>query len=372
MPTAGSMATAAFDPERLTAEASLNHVVLGSYALPQLAGRQAEEVCSRDALHSLASDLGLPSVRRDRLADDLARALSDADACVAQAAATALRTFGLCLGTLIATLRDPRTASRQGGASARRAFLAYWLTVDSIWLTGGLLTGACGGPVLDGIRAAGARAPQPCRIALAPYPAVAALYGAGRRAHGDCPHETLAVADLGHSYIKTATVQCSRDGRHRFQLLDRCLAPATRSAAEVEDVVTAALSGVVTKAAASNVTSVRLVVSVASFVSNGEPVDDGQGTYGCLAGRVAALRGRIMIDTGVGVDMDFVHDGTAAASAVTSPNSATITVGTWLGVGFQPIDGPPLLEPPPRVASHWRGAQCIRPTTREALDTDDD
>ena len=92
---ADSTATAAFDPERLTAEASLNHVVLGSYASPQLAGRQAEEVCSRDALHSLASDLGLPSVRRERLADDLAAALSDVDARVAQAAATALQTSGL-------------------------------------------------------------------------------------------------------------------------------------------------------------------------------------------------------------------------------------------------------------------------------------
>ena len=71
---------------------------------------------------------------------------------------------------LIATLRDPQTASWQGGTSGRRAFLAYWLTVDSIWLTGGLLTGACGGPVLDGIRAASARAPHPCRVALAPHP----------------------------------------------------------------------------------------------------------------------------------------------------------------------------------------------------------
>jgi hypothetical protein len=365
------MATAAFDPGRLTAEASLNHVVLGSYALPQLAGRQAEEVCSRDALHALASDLGLPSVRRDRLADDLARALSDPDTRVARAAGTVLQTFGLRLGTLIATLRDPRTASRQGCTSARRAFLAYWLTVDSIWLTGGLLTGACGGPVLDGIHAAGAPTPHSCRIALAPYPAMAALYGAGRRAHRNCPHETVAVADLGHSYIKTATLQCSRDGRHRFQMLDRCRAPATRSAAEVEDVVTEALSGVVTKTASSNVTSVRLVVSVASFVSKGEPVDNGQGTYGCLAGRRAALRRRIMIDTGVGVDMDFVHDGTAAASAVTSPNSATITVGTWLGVGFQPIEGPPLLEPPPRVAAHQPGAQRTHPPTRKARDTND-
>lgn len=363
MLAADPTAMAAFDPERLTADASLNHVVLGSYALPQVAGRQAEEVCSRDALQSLASSNGLPSVRRDRLADDLARALSDTDARIAQAAATTLRTFGLRLGTLIATLRDPRTASRQGGTAARRAFLAYWLTVDSIWLTGGLLAGASGGPVLDGVRAAGARAPRPCRIALAPSPAVAALYGAGRRAHRECPNETVAVADLGHTYIKTAMLRCSRDGRHHFRLLDRCPAPTTRSAAEVENVIAAALSRVVTKAAASNVTSVRLVVSVASFVSKGEPVDDGQGAYGCLAGRGAALRRRIMIDTGVGVNMDFVHDGTAAASAVTSPNSATITVGTWLGVGFQPIDAPPVLEPPSYVATHGWGDQRDRPPT---------
>jgi hypothetical protein len=166
-------------------------------------------------------------------------------------------------------------------------------------------------------------------------------------------------------------VQCSPDGRHRFRLHDRRLAPANRSAADVEDVVTAALSGVVTKAAASTVTSIRLVVSIASFVSKGEPVDDGQATYGILAGRGAALHRRITTDTDVDVEMEFVHDGTAAASAVTSPNSATITVGTWLGVGFQPLNGPSLLEPPPRIAAHEPGTRRTRPPTRKARDTSD-
>ncbi len=42
--------------------------------------------------------------------------------------------------------------------------------------------------------------------------------------------------------------------------------------------------------------------------------------------------------------MSFVHDGTASAAAVGSPNSATITVGTWLGVGFVPDAAPHLFD----------------------------
>lgn len=347
------MIAAGFDPQRLTTDASLNHVVLGSFGIPNAEGQLAEDVCSRDALQALAGDLGLVNLRRERLADDLASALADNDAQTAQAAATALRTYGLRLGALITTLRDPRTSTWQAGTTAQRAFLDHWLTIDSIWLAGGLLSHACGGLILDGVRAMAARAPRPCRVALTPHPALAALLGAARRTRTECPDQAIAVADLGHTFIKTAAAQCSGHRLTRFRLLDRQPAPVTRSGTDVEKAVTATLSSLVRTAAGSKARKVRLGVSIASFVANGEPVDDGQGTYGCLTGHTAEVLRRIKFDTGVSVDMELVHDGTAAASAVTAANSATITVGTWLGVGFQPAGGPQLLGHPPPSTASW-------------------
>jgi hypothetical protein len=331
-----------FAPERLTTDASLNHVILSSLGVPE--GRLAEDVCSRDALLSLAGDLGLAGLRSEQLADDLGRALADDDMRAARVTATALRMYGLRLGILITTLCDPQTAAWQADTPARRAFLAHWPTISSIWLAGGLLAHACGGLILEGARAVAARAPHPVDVALTPCSAFAALVGAALRTHAECPDGTLAVADLGHTYIKTAATRRSGNRLSRFRLLDRYPAPASRSATDVEDVVAAALGRVVRKAAGSSARRICLVVSIASFVANGEPIDDGQGIYGRLSGRTAALLRRIKVDTGVSADVEFVHDGTAAASAVTSANSATITVGTWLGVGFQPIGGLRLLE----------------------------
>ena len=88
----------------------------------------------------------------------------------------------------------------------------------------------------------------------------------------------------------------------------------------------------------------RVVVSVASYVSAGAPADDGRGIYGCLANRVTSLRSRLSAVTGTDVTLEFVHDGTAAAATAGSVNSATITAGTWLGTGFRPAQAPPSLD----------------------------
>lgn len=68
---------------------------------------------------------------------------TSADADAVRAASAALVIFGRRLGALIATLRDPRTRDEQAGTRGR-AYLSYWLTVDSVWLAGGLLAGRFG------------------------------------------------------------------------------------------------------------------------------------------------------------------------------------------------------------------------------------
>jgi hypothetical protein len=335
------MRAAGFDPLALTAEASLNQVVIGDFGCPEVAGMQAGQACSREAMLALATGRGVTGLRAGQLSDDIAAAAASTGA--KRAATAALVTYGRRLGALIATLRDPRTPGEQARTPARHAYLSYWLTVDSIWLGGGLLAGPCGPVILAGAQAGAAAAPRPCRVALTPYPAIAPLLGAALRVPATGAGEVMAVADLGHTSIKAAVAERNAMALTRFWLLGPCPAPSGRPADEVEDTVTQALARAVRHAAAHPHSRrvLRVIVSVASYVSAGAPADDGRGIYGCLENRVTSVRSRLSAGTSTDVTLEFVHDGTAAAATAGSVKSATITAGTWLGSGFRPAQAPP-------------------------------
>jgi hypothetical protein len=346
------MWAAGFDPLALTAEASLNQVVIGDFGCPEVAGMRAGQACSREAMLALATERGVTGLRPGKLSDDIAAAAASTGA--RRAATAALVTYGRRLGALIATLRDPRTPGGQARTPARHACLSYWLTVDSIWLGGGLLAGRCGPVILAGAQAGAAAAARPCRVALTPYPAIAPLLGAALRVPATGAAEVMAVADLGHTSIKAAIAERQATALTRFRLLDACPAPSGQPADEVEDTVTHALARAVMHAAAHPHSRrvLRVIVSVASYVSAGAPADDGRGIYGCLANRVTSLRSRLSAGAGTDVTLEFVHDGTAAAATAGSVKSATITAGTWLGSGFRPAKAPPLLNLAPDL---WTG-----------------
>ncbi|MEV5705236.1 hypothetical protein [Actinoallomurus sp. NPDC052274] len=360
------MTATSFRPRELTSEASLNHVVLGpagGIGGIGVEGWLAEDACSLNALYTLATGRGLRGLRRDHLADDLAAAVASPDAEAARSAAGVLHTFGMRLGALIATLRDPATADRQGTTSYHRAFLARWTTVGGIWLAGGLLAGRCGPLVLEGVEAAAALAPGIGPVAVPSRPELAPLIGAARHASTDSGEETAVVADLGHTRIKTAVAE--RHGRtlRRLHRVRARPTPRRPDGDGVEAAVGAALAQAVRDAAGSTSDRVRVVVSVASFVRDGLPADDGQGIYGHLTERAPALRRRIRSATGVSADLRYLHDGTAAAAAAGAADSATITAGTWLGAGFLPEGGPPLLTVPHHLSIAWADDTDTSPTT---------
>jgi hypothetical protein len=340
------MGGAGFDPLNLTADASLNQVVIGAAGGPGVAGLRAGLTCSRDALLALAAGHGLAGLPGDRLADGLASAVADPATHAGRAAAATLAEFGRRLGALIATLRDPATPGKQGRTLVRRACLAYWLEVDSIWLGGGLLAGQCGPAILAAAQAAASTAVRPGRLALTPQPALAPLLGAARHASAAGSQEITVVADLGHTSIKTAIADRDATTLIGLRLLETCAAPSGRPPAEVHEAVAAALSRAAQRAAEATARPgpVRVVASVASYVHAGVPLDDGRGIYGTLAGQLAWLRGRIEAAAGADVSVTFIHDGTAAAATAGALSSGTITAGTWLGGGFRPAHAPPLLD----------------------------
>jgi hypothetical protein len=348
------MGGAGFDPLNLTADASLNQVVTGAAGGPGVAGLRAGLTCSRDALLALAAGHGLAGLPADRLADGLASAVADPATHAGRAAAATLAEFGRRLGALIATLRDPATPGKQGRTLVRRACLAYWLEVDSIWLGGGLLAGRCGPAILAAAQAAASTAVRPCRLALTPQPALAPLLGAARHAPAGRAGEVIAVtvvADLGHTSIKTAIAERAGPALTGLRLLEPCAAPSGRPPAEVHEAVAAALSRAAQRAAEATARPgpVRVIASVASYVHAGVPLDDGRGIYGTLAGQLAWLRARIEAAASADVTVTFIHDGTAAAATAGALRSGTITAGTWLGGGFRPAHAPPLLDLAPNL-----------------------
>jgi len=348
------MGGAGFDPLNLTADASLNQVVTGAAGGPGVAGLRAGLTCSRDALLALAAGHGLAGLPADRLADGLASAVADPATHAGRAAAATLAEFGRRLGALIATLRDPATPGKQGRTLVRRACLAYWLEVDSIWLGGGLLAGRCGPAILAAAQAAASTAVRPCRLALTPQPALAPLLGAARHAPAGRAGEVTAVtvvADLGHTSIKTAIAERAGPALTGLRLLEPCAAPSGRPAAEVHEAVAAALSRAAQRAAEATARPgpVRVIASVASYVHAGVPLDDGRGIYGTLAGQLAWLRARIEAAASADATVTFIHDGTAAAATAGALRSGTITAGTWLGGGFRPAHAPPLLDLAPNL-----------------------
>jgi hypothetical protein len=352
------MGDAGFDPLNLDADASLNQVVIGAAGGPGVAGLRAGLTCSRDALLALASGHGLAGLPTDRLADGLASAVADPATPAGRAAAATLAEFGRRLGALIATLRDPATPGKQGRTLVRRACLAYWLEVDSIWLGGGLLAGQCGPAILTAaqaaVQAAASTAVRPCRLALTPQPALAPLLGAARHAPaaraGEATEVTV-VADLGHTSIKTAVADRDSGALTGLRLLESCAAPSRRPPAEVHEAVAAALSRAAQRGTQTTARpgAVRVIASVASYVHAGVPLDDGRGIYGTLAGQLAWLRGRIEAAAWADATVTFIHDGTAAAATAGALRSGTITAGTWLGGGFRPAHAPPLLDLAPRL-----------------------
>jgi hypothetical protein len=315
-------------------DSSLDDVLITSPVTPEVVGMEAGRACSRDAFYVLAEDCGLSGLQPDRLLDCLASAALSVNPHVAQSAVSALESFGRRLGAVIATLRDPRTPDEQGDTAARHAFLSYWLKVDSIWLAGGLLSGRCGETIMRVARARAALAKRPCCVEIVPHPAAASLIGAALSANGT---DLIAVADLGHTSIRTAIPEHSTDALKRIRPHDSFSAPASGSSQfDIEDIVTESLVKVVRDAAVTNSRPVVLSISVASYVLAGNPINNGRGIYGSLADSAASLRRRVSRESGTDVVLQFIHDGSAAALTAGSANSATITAGTWLGVGFRP------------------------------------
>lgn len=335
-----------FDPQRLTSDASLQRVVIG--ALPgvpaDIVARPASEVCARDALVRLVSDTpGLPAPEPERLGDQLAELRSSPDPATRKLAGQVLRAYGSRLGALLATLKHPATPTQQKGTPVRRAYLEHWLGIERVWLGGGLLTSAGAGDILAGAEQLLSGAGTVLELRVARWPGALPLLGAARLC--DPLDGRALVVDAGHSTIKSALAVIDGGALAALETLEARPAPRHGGAQAAEASLVAALVAAAGVLGGGPACQHRVVVSVASYLDGGAPVNDGRSIYGGIEPvRICQL---LAASTGEDMSVDFVHDGSASALGIADAElSAVVTIGTWLGIGFTPSNRPLLSGDP--------------------------
>ena len=338
-PAAGPvLADARFERRRLRNDAGLNRLVIsGQVGAPhEIVGREACTLLSAAAVRDLGADHRL-SLARGSVADDLARAYGSEVSGRRQAAATVMAKTGHRLAWILATLHAPGTAAEQGWSPWRQDYLRHWATVGEVGIAGGLVAGPVGvavveatNSVLDGLGA-------PVSARLVPRPELAPMLGAARCA--GVADGTVVAVDLGQSTVKSGLVRMghgevrdlhtSRRAEVGFDL--SAPVPAERLEALLDDVLRAA-------AAYAQDHSVRvdaIAFSVACFMADPSAGPSVYSEFPDLRG--AEWTAKLQALFGNCLNLEILHDGTAAASSwAPSPGSvsATVTLGTYLGVGF--------------------------------------
>lgn len=295
-----------FDPAHLRPEATLNRTVLAAVpGVPaELVGRTAYELLNAKTVEHLVPDAARVSLIGGRIA------------------------------ALLATLHLGEPASGLGVSPSawRRAYLSNWRQISHVSLGGGLAQlceQGLAGAANQALRRSGLDA---ITVHVPEQAASLALIGAAR-ATTTC--RARLVLDLGHSWVKHGLARY--DDKGRLSAIDTFPAihvdPALTAPHEVVGFVCDVLKEAMK--AAGDVQEV--VACLAAYVGPNGVVADPRSYYHPLASVTTSDWNALLAEhESKSASLRFLHDGTAAARAITAEAGAVITLGTALGVGFTP------------------------------------
>jgi len=352
----------ALDPFNLTPAASLNRarlIATPPFTLPpEVAGMTAYDLLAARkvaaAVREEAATLGLLA---EREIDDDAL-MRHFDACfvapeesVRAAADTIARRFGRALGALILTLRRGDPAARAARPDWDDNYWSYWAGITMLAIGGGLVSGRLGPRLVAHAAHTLADAGMAdCVLDLAAWPPVLPLVGAAR----SLPPETAAaiVCDFGYSFVKRARATYGDGLLVRLDTLPPRPArwldnfpgpvpPPEQLAGLSEHIVGILADTWQPEAVMSAALAPHIVVSLAAYLRDGQPLTSQGGVYAALntlsPNLAAWLADRLGNAIGRPFTMTLLHDGTAAARAYAgTPRAAVILLGTSLGGGFSP------------------------------------
>jgi hypothetical protein len=351
-----------FDPYHLTPRASLNRVriadVPGGVPDPDVRGQTAYDLLSAASIANRvrehAAELHLDASGQldpTRLLPLLSLRMTAADQGIRDTALAIARSVGRSLGYLILTLRRGDAVNRQARDDWDDSVWTHWSRIRVVWLGGGIVSGPLG-PALRNHAAEvlAEHGVDDVAIRLAAYPAALPLIGAARSVPAG--GQAALVFDFGTSLIKRAQAHYRGGSLAGLRLLAPMpgpqIAPSPGAEPSAADVLSlayymmSALAHTWREATQSGAAlAPDLVVSLASYVRDGQPIPRQGGIYSylrVLAPTLAAwLSDQLSERTGTSLRVSLVHDGTAAARAYAGEEyAAVVTIGTALGVGFPP------------------------------------
>ncbi|MCP4425039.1 MAG: ROK family protein [Chloroflexi bacterium] len=267
--------------------------------------------------------------------------------------------YGRSLAYLLLILKRGDSASRAARPDWERRHWDWWGTINTVWLGGGLVSGHLGqiaaATAQTMIREAGF--PR-FTIHISPYGGNLSLVGAARLV----PNKTNAalVFDFGHTQVKRGVAQLE-NGRLTDLIPFSPLPapcepyqyhgwPSEKSGQVMQGMTTAVAQTWDEAKKLGHSPGSTLVVSLACYLIDGHPIPSHLET-GCYS-RLQTLAdnleqfttAQISAALAQPVQVKLVHDATAAALAYTGwretanddQNTAVITLGTSLGIGFPP------------------------------------
>jgi hypothetical protein len=349
------------DPYHLTPAISLNRaraIDLPGVALDDGArGKTGYELLSaralagaiRDQIEALALDPALDDEARRRAFD---ACFSSASAGARAAAEQIARRMGRNLGALLLALRRGDPASRSARADWDDSYWDHWATIRQAILGGGLPSGELGPRFCRyALEVCAEAGDDDVAIWLSPYGRELPLVGAARLAPADAPR--ALVFDFGQSAVKRGLAHYEDGALRALQMLpawetywdeaewatgdpDRL---AERLLNWMVEVILDARATV--PRAPGRVPPTPVLASIAAYVRDGQPFLTQNGLYYELTritdNAARTLADRLRARTGAASDVRLIHDGTAAAAGhAGEPDSAVITIGTALGIGFPP------------------------------------
>ncbi len=352
------------DPQHLTPSNSLNRVQVidlpGIFVDSEVKGKNGYELVSAESLSRLIRQY-IDSLNLDPALSDHELRLA-LDAClrgkgarfrtgVLPTAEIVARRFGRNLGYLLLTLKRGDAVNRAARAEWDDSYWEHWGQINRVWLGGGLVSGRLG----ERMKQHALSIFTPTRITdfsleVSPYDSALPLVGAARFA--PLGVNTALIFDFGSTMIKRACaiyeegelaeLHCLPSFSTGWEKIERAFFdPMDAAAALLNRIVTVIVD------TRRDVRSLGLMppgtirASFAAYIRDGHPMKAQGGAYIQLRRLTDNLQSELARQVGARsnqeVDLRFFHDGTSAATTYAgAENTAVITIGTALGVGFPP------------------------------------
>lgn len=271
-----------------------------------------------------------------------------------RAARGILEEYGQNLGFLLVTLKRGDPENRAARLDWDDRHWAWWGKINTIWLGGGLVSGYWGPLIADTAQTIVQNAGFPeYAVHISPHGGNISLAGAARLVPDG--FNSALVFDFGHTQVKRAVAHLHSDNSVQMEPMPPMPAPCERyeyhgwapekSPQVLDEMVTAVAETWSAAIIRGYVLDPIIVLSLACYLRDGHPIPAHLET-GCYA-RLQVLsinlerlmNNRISDVLGRAVQVKLVHDATAAALAYTGwRETAVITMGTSLGIGFPPPD----------------------------------